>query len=96
MHGNMQNAFLCVLSLLLFLLPDIIERKFKIDIPVVLESIIYVFIFSAEILGEINNFYGNIPIWDTILHTTNGFLCASIGFSLIYLLYDSWSSLGNV
>lgn len=88
MHGNMQNAFLCVLSLLLFLLPDIIERKFKIDIPVVLESIIYVFIFSAEILGEINNFYGNIPIWDTILHTTNGFLCASIGFSLIYLLNE--------
>ena len=51
-----------------------------------LEAIIYIFIFSAEILGEINNFYGIIPHWDTTLHTINGFLAAGIGFSLIDLL----------
>ncbi len=36
--------------------------------------------------GEVNNFYGFIPYWDTILHTLNGFLCAAIGFSLIDIL----------
>lgn len=85
-RGDWNNAFLCLLSLLLFTIPTIIENKFKIQLPTVLESIIYLFIFSAEILGEINNFYGIISYWDTILHTLNGFLAAGIGFSLIDLL----------
>ena len=92
MLGHMENVFLCILSLILFLVPSIIENKFKIDFPDTLEIIIYVFIFSAEILGEINNFYGHIPYWDTVLHTVNGFLCASIGFSLIYLLNNKVST----
>lgn len=85
-RGDWNNAFLCLLSLLLFTIPTIIEDRLKIKLPSVLESIIYLFIFSAEILGEINNFYGMIPYWDTILHTLNGFLAAGIGFSLIDLL----------
>lgn len=86
LRGDWNNAFLCVLSLLLFTIPTIIEDKLKISLPTVLEIIIYLFIFSAEILGEINNFYGIIPYWDTVLHTINGFLAAGIGFSLIDLL----------
>lgn len=86
MNGNFQNALLCVFSLGLFLLPSFAEKKFKIELPNLLEIIIMLFIFSAEILGEINNFYGIYPNFDTILHTINGFLCASIGFSLVYLL----------
>ena len=81
-----NSAFLCILSLLLFTIPTIIEDKLNIELPTVLESIIYLFIFSAEILGEINNFYIMIPHWDTVLHTLNGFLAAGIGFSLIDLL----------
>lgn len=89
LRGDWNNAFLCMLSLILFTIPTIVEEKFKIALPTVLESIIYLFIFSAEILGEINNFYGNIPYWDTILHTINGFLAAGIGFSLIDLLNEN-------
>ena len=81
-----NNALLCVLALFLFTVPTIISEKFKIGIPSLLESIIYMFIFSAAILGEINNFYGIIPGWDTMLHTLNGFICAGIGFSLVDLL----------
>ncbi len=84
--GNIGNAVLCVASLLLFTLPTFVSDKFKIGIPGVLEGIIYLFIFSSAILGEINNFYRIIPFWDTILHTLNGFLCAGIGFSLVDLL----------
>ena len=92
-RGDWNNAFLCILSLLLFALPTFIEDKFKIDIPSVLQAIIYIFIFSAEILGEINNFYGIIPHWDTVLHTINGFLAAGIGFSLIDLLNQNSKSI---
>lgn len=85
-HGNFMNAFLCVLSLILFVIPFLIQHKFKITLPNTLEIIIFLFIFSAEILGEIQNFYGIIPYWDTLLHTLNGFLCAGIGFSLVDIL----------
>ncbi|MCR5293739.1 MAG: hypothetical protein K6E30_01010 [Lachnospiraceae bacterium] len=81
-----EGAMICVLSLILFLLPAAFEEYFKIKIPPLFEGIIYVFIYAAEILGEINNYYILIPGWDTLLHTINGFLCAAAGFSLIYLL----------
>lgn len=86
LHGDLNNALLCLLSLILLLAPFFIQRKFTITLPNALETCIYLFIFSAEILGEINNFYGIIPFWDTILHTINGFLAAAIGFSLVDLL----------
>lgn len=86
---NYQHAFLCILSLVLFAIPILIERNLKIRLPAMLEIIIFYFIFSAEILGEIRNYYGNIPGWDTILHTINGFLCAAIGFALVDILNRS-------
>ena len=92
MLEDYQNVLLCILSLVLFLLPAFIEKTFKVDLPSTLEIIILIFIFSAEILGEINNFYGTFKNFDSILHTLNGFLCASVGFSLIYLLNENIES----
>lgn len=83
MLGSYHNMFLGILTLILFAVPKVIEKKLRVSIPVGLETVILIFIFSAEILGEINAFYVKIPIWDTILHTTNGFLMAAIGFALI-------------
>ncbi len=83
---NYENVFLCILTLFLFLIPSFIEKRVHIDIPDTLETIILLFIFSAEILGEINSYYLIFPYWDTILHTLNGFLSAAIGFSLIDIL----------
>ena len=82
-NRNFQNVFLCILTLILFMLPDFIERQLRIDVPDTLEVIILLFIFAAEILGEISSFYTAFPYWDTMLHTMNGFLCAAIGFSLV-------------
>ena len=82
-NGNFENVFLCVLTLILFLLPTILEKSLQIDLPNALEIIILLFIFAAEILGEIRAFYTTFAYWDTMLHTLNGFLCAAIGFSLV-------------
>jgi hypothetical protein len=84
-NGNFENVFLCVLTLMLFTLPTVIERRIKIDLPDTLEIIILLFIFAAEILGEIQAYYTIFKGWDTMLHTLNGFLCAAIGFSLVDL-----------
>lgn len=85
-NGNFENVFLCVLTLVLFFIPSFIERTVKIDVPDTLEVIILLFIFAAEILGEIRAYYIQYPYWDTMLHTLNGFLCAAIGFSLLDIL----------
>ena len=82
-RGEYENVFVCALSLLLFIAPAVIEKKLKIDLPSTLEIIILLFIFSAEILGEIHNYYMKFPYWDSMLHTLNGFLFAAVGFSLL-------------
>ena len=91
--GNYHNMFLGMLTLLLFMVPQFVDKKLGVTIPIGLETVILIFIFSAEILGEINAFYVKIPIWDTILHTTNGFLMAAIGFALIDLFTFWYNSL---
>lgn len=93
LRGDLNNAFLCLLSLVLFMLPFFISKKLKIELSNTLEIIILLFIFSAEILGEINNFYRIIPYWDTILHTINGFLAAGTGFALFDILNKNIKSL---
>ncbi len=85
-HGNYYNVLMCVLTLALFLIPAFVDRRLNIKLPSVLEVIILLFAFSAEILGEIQNFYGIFKSWDTMLHTINGFMMAAIGFALIDIL----------
>ena len=81
-----QSVFLCGLSLVLMIMPSIIARRLKIVLPDTLEIVILLFIFAAEILGELNSFYVRVPHWDTMLHTINGFLCAAIGFALVDMM----------
>ena len=86
MRGEYESAFICLLVLFLFLLPMFVQKNFGIELPSTLEIIILVFIFAAEILGELACFFINVPNWDSILHTTTGFLCAAFGFALIDIL----------
>ena len=70
-------------------MPSLVQITFKVELPTTLEIFILVFIFAAEILGEISEFYLVFPFWDTVLHTINGFLAAAIGFSMVDLLNRS-------
>ena len=89
LNRNYENVFLCVLTLLLLVIPSLVQVTFKVELPTTLEIIILMFIFAAEILGEISEFYLMFPFWDTVLHTLNGFLMAAIGFSMVDLLNRS-------
>ena len=86
MLHNYEATVTCLLVLALFFVPSLLEETLKIKIPPLLEGIIYCFIFAAEILGELGHFYTQFPIWDTMLHTLNGFLFAAVGFSTVDLL----------
>ena len=86
LRGEYENAFICLLVLVLFVLPFFIQQNFGIELPDTLQIIILLFIFASEILGELACFFITIPNWDSILHTTTGFLCAATGFALIDIL----------
>lgn len=94
--GRFDYALLCGMTIVLLLIPDFLERKLSIEIPGVLEGIIVLFIFAAEILGEIGAFYVILPFWDTMLHTLWGFLAAGIGFAMVDILNRSESSRLNL
>lgn len=89
LRGDIESAFVCVLALVIYLLPQFVENRLNIDIPTTLEVIIFVFVFAAEILGELQSYFIKYSNWDTILHTSSGFLCAAVGFSLVDLLNRS-------
>ena len=89
LRGDIESTFVCVLVLVIYLLPQFVENKLNIDIPTALEVIIFVFVFAAEILGELQSYFIKYSNWDTILHTSSGFLCAAVGFSLVDLLNRS-------
>ena len=86
LRGEYENAFICLLVLVLFMLPFFIQQNFGIELPSTLEIIILLFIFASEILGELGCYFISYPHWDSMLHTVTGFLCAATGFALIDIL----------
>lgn len=84
-----ESLLSCLLTLLLFMAPSFVERKLQIKLPTALEISVLVFIFCAQILGEIACFYIQYPFWDKMLHTVNGFLFAAFGFCLVDLLNEN-------
>ena len=87
--GKYENVFTALLAELLLLIPPLLEKGFHVDIPTTLEIFAYVFVFCAEILGEIGNYYVRFPFWDTMLHTINGFMFAAFGFCLVDIFNKS-------
>lgn len=88
-NHNYENVYICILTLLLFTLPSIVERRFHVDLPDTLEIIVLIIIFATEILGEIEEYYVIFSHWDTVMHTINGFLFAALGFSVVNVLNEN-------
>lgn len=89
MLRSFESALYCTLALVLFEAPMWVSNKLKMEFSPIMEVIVLLFIYAAEILGEVNSYYLLVPGWDTALHTINGFLCAAIGFCLVDMLNRS-------
>lgn len=87
--GRWENVFTGVLASILLLIPSFVKKSFHVTLPTTLEVIAYSFVFCAEILGEIGNFYQRFPFWDAMLHTVNGFIFAAFGFCLVDIFNKS-------
>lgn len=79
----------CAAGTLALLLPSFIERRLQIVIPSAMIIVYAVFLYCAIYLGEVRNFYFQVPHWDTILHTFSGVMLGALGFTLISFLNKS-------
>lgn len=85
-NTNWNNATICILTLILSEVPNLIKIYYNIELTATLEVLFYFFIFFAEILGELGNLYHTFPYLDTILHIVSGFTMAGFGFALINII----------
>lgn len=85
------NMFTALLGFTLTFIPDALDRisGHKLRLSNALSCVIILFIFAAEFLGEINDFYTLVPWWDTMLHTVSGVILGLIGFMLVYVLNEN-------
>ncbi len=79
----------CFSGILVVMLPSVLERKWKLEIPSLITIMYFVFLYCAIYLGEVRSFYFKIPYWDMILHTFSGLMIGSLGFSVVNLLNKS-------
>lgn len=77
-----------ILTFILTYYPSILAKRFGVYLPARLELVITLFIFAAQVLGEVGDFYNKIPWWDTMLHTTSGVILGLVGFLFVYLLNE--------
>ncbi|MFC1561019.1 hypothetical protein ACFL4V_00925 [Candidatus Latescibacterota bacterium] len=81
------NFFLIASSVMILLfsaLPALVERKFRIILPVEVEFALTTFIFLHFILGEASNYYIRFWWFDELLHISSGILIGLVGFVIIY------------
>ena len=80
------NAVLTTLVIVLTLVPRLLKRWFRVDVPPEFQLVAAVFVFCAIFLGTSLGFYGRFHWWDTALHTTSGCLLGIVGFISVFLI----------
>jgi hypothetical protein len=82
-----ELLFMSVLALGLSFIPELIERKYRVNLPVQFEIAIVAFIFGSIFLGEAGDFYERFFWWDDMLHAVSGVILGFAGFLVLYTLY---------
>ncbi|MFO7660781.1 MAG: hypothetical protein R6V77_07695, partial [Candidatus Cloacimonadaceae bacterium] len=72
-----------LLTLFMFLMPDLYSKWAKIHIPALLKFIILIFIFASMYLGEIHSYFYRYSWWDSLLHGISAMFWGFVGFILI-------------
>lgn len=85
-NGQTESVYTCLLTLFLLFLPAIVSHRLHMQLPTGLEITLVIFIFAAEILGELACFYVKVPFWDKAMHTVSGFIYAAVGYSMADIL----------
>ena len=77
------QTFEVALMIFLVFVPDILHRMMRVKIPPLMEIIFVAFSFCCLILGDVADFYGRIPWWDSLEHGISGVLLGILGYVII-------------
>jgi hypothetical protein len=79
---------LCAVAALFALLPPIVSKVFKWQMPYFLRIFLYVYIICGIILGNVYDFYYRIRLWDKLLHFFSGILLMVSSIILINIFTE--------
>jgi hypothetical protein len=85
LYGKWEFFFLCSLALLLMYLPEFIESRVKVSLPIEFDLVLVVFIYAAIFLGEAIDAYERFWWWDAALHISSGIIIGFAGFLMLYV-----------
>ncbi len=86
-EDNWIFVFFSALTFLLTFFPKIIERSYKIELPVTFQMLIVLFACAGVFLGGVGEFYVKYWWWDSMLHFLAGIGLGFAGFLILYVLY---------
>ncbi len=88
--GKTSITFNLGMILVFLFLEKIVRRKIGYSSKV--ELLIFIFILSTEILGEILRFYVSVPCFDIIIHVFSGIIISALG----YYIFNKFSNKNDI
>ena len=73
-----------VVILIFSAMPAVIERTFRITLPVEVDLAMTALVFLHFVLGEVRNYYVRFIWFDLLLHISSGIIIGLVGFIIIY------------
>lgn len=89
MQARFGLAGLVGLIMIATLSPIWLSHRLEIHLPPEAELLAILFLYSSLFLGEFHDFYERFSWWDTLLHTSSGFLMGLLAYILIFVMNRS-------
>lgn len=87
MTHSWRSLFFTTIMLVLTFIPAIIEKNYKITLPVEFTFVTTAFVYMTLFLGEGMDYYNKFHWWDKFLHLSSAIVIGMIGFLIIFELY---------
>ncbi len=84
---NWETAFMSLLALVLTGLPNFIERRYRLSLPIEYAFVIIAIIYAGFFLGEAGDVYEKFWWWDIVLHASSGLVLSFVGFLILFSLH---------
>jgi hypothetical protein len=78
-----------LMTLAISFIPDFVRKNARVYITPGFRYVFLIFIFLAQFLGEIADFFNKVSWWDNMLHFVSAFAITLIGYIVAYLISDN-------